>query len=203
MYLIVGLGNPGKKFEKNRHNFGFRTIDELARLHSIDVSQMQKKALVGSGSIAGKKVLLAKPQTYMNLSGEAVRGLLDFYKLEVPNLLVISDDLDIPLGTVRLRQSGGAGGQKGLKSITQHIGTQEFSRVRLGIGRPPGRMDPADWVLNDFKGDDAILAAEVVDRAVLAVESWLTEGIERAMTRFNGSVEQPIKPTKQPQKEQE
>ena len=201
MYLIVGLGNPGKKYEKNRHNFGFHVIDELARLHNIDVSQTQKKALVGSGTIAGKKVLLAKPQAYMNLSGESVRGLLDFYKLEIPSLLVVSDDLDIPLGTVRLRQSGGAGGQKGLKSIIQHIGTQEFSRVRLGIGRPPGRMDPADWVLTDFKGDDIILAAEVVDRAVLAVNSWLTEGIERAMTRFNGTVEQPIKPSIEPQKE--
>lgn len=194
-YLIVGLGNPGKDYEQTRHNVGFRVADELARRYGLAYGKKERKAVTATGIIRGKKIVLAKPQTFMNLSGEAVRSLLDFYKVELPRILVISDDLDIPLGTVRLRKSGSAGGQNGIKSVIQHLGTQEFSRLRFGIGRPPGKMQPKDYVLGVFQGDDAILAAQVVDRAADAVETWLTEGIELAMTRHNGNIDDP-KPSK-------
>jgi peptidyl-tRNA hydrolase, PTH1 family len=193
MYLIVGLGNPGKEYANTRHNVGFMTLDALARKYGLSFGKKEKKADTASGMIAGRKVLLAKPQTYMNLSGEAVRGLMDFYKIPRENLLVISDDLDIPLGTLRLRPGGSAGGQRGLKSIIQHIGSQEFNRVRFGIGRPPGKMDPSDYVLQAFKGDDEILAQEVIDRAIKAIETWLTEGMDEAMNKHNGAGEQPKK----------
>lgn len=190
-HLIVGLGNPGKEYTDTRHNVGFRVVDELARRHGLVFGKKERKAVVATGLIHGKKVVLAKPQTYMNLSGEAVRALVDFYKVELPRILLVSDDLDIPLGTVRLRKSGGAGGQGGLKNVIQHLGTQDFNRLRFGIGRPPGKMQPRDYVLSVFKGDEAILAVQVVDRAADAVETWLTEGIELAMTRHNGSVDDP------------
>ncbi len=187
LYLIVGLGNPGKEYENTRHNVGWRVIDELARRHGLKLDKKEKKSITASGVMNGKKVILAKPQTYMNLSGEAVRGLVDFYKIDTDHLLTISDDLDLPLGTLRLRKTGSAGGQNGLKSIIQHLGdNQDFSRVRFGIGRPPGKMNPKDYVLQGFKGDDAILVMEVVDRAVKAVETWLAEGIDLAMTKHNG-----------------
>lgn len=190
-YLIIGLGNPGKEYAETRHNVGFRVVDELARRYGLTFGKKERKAVVASGLILGKKVILAKPQTYMNLSGEAVRALVDFYKVDLPHILVVSDDLDIPLGTLRLRKSGSAGGQGGLKSIIQHVGTTDFNRLRFGIGRPPGRMGAKDYVLQTFRGDDAILAAQVVDRAASAVETWLTDGIELAMTRYNGSVDDP------------
>jgi PTH1 family peptidyl-tRNA hydrolase len=196
-YLIIGLGNPGKEYADTRHNVGFRVADELARRYGLAFGKKERKALAASGVIQGKKVILAKPQTYMNLSGEAVRALVDFYKVETPNLIVVGDDMDIPLGTLRLRKSGSAGGQNGLKNIIQHLGTPEFSRLRFGIGRPPGKMEARAYVLQAFKGDDAILAAQMIDRAANAVESWLTEGIELAMTRYNGSVDDP-KPVPKP-----
>ncbi len=192
-HLIIGLGNPGKEYADTRHNLGFRVVDELARRYGLSFGKKERKAVVATGVILGKKVILAKPQTYMNLSGEAVRSLVDFYKVELPRILVISDDLDIPLGTIRMRKAGGAGGQGGMKNVIQHLGTQEFNRVRLGIGRPPGKMAPKDYVLQAFKGDDAILASEVVERAAKAVETWLVDGIELAMTRHNGSIEEPAK----------
>jgi peptidyl-tRNA hydrolase, PTH1 family len=196
-YLIVGLGNPGKEFEPTRHNVGFRVVDELARRYGLAFGKKERKALSATGVILGKKVVLTKPQTYMNLSGEAVRSLVDFYKVDLPRILIVSDDLDIPLGTVRLRKSGSAGGQNGMKSVIQHLGTQDFNRLRFGIGRPPGKMQGKDYVLGVFKGDDAILAAQVLDRAADAVETWLVNGIELAMTRHNGSVDEP-KPEKKP-----
>ncbi|MCC6894709.1 MAG: aminoacyl-tRNA hydrolase [Anaerolineae bacterium] len=190
-YLIVGLGNPGKDYEETRHNVGFRVVDELARRYGLSFGKTERKSQAASGVIKSKKVILAKPQTYMNLSGEAVRSLADFYKVEVPNILIIADDLDIPLGTVRLRQSGSAGGQNGIKSVIQHLGTQEINRLRFGIGRPPGKMQAKDYVLGVFKSDDAILASQVVDRASDAAETWLTDGIELAMTRHNGNIDDP------------
>ncbi len=189
-YLIVGLGNPGKQYAQNRHNVGWQVLDELARRYTLQFDKSEKKAMTGSGQIAGRSVLLAKPQTYMNDSGVAVRGLVDFYKVDLARLLVIHDDLDIPLGTLRLRKSGGAGGQGGMKSIIQQLGTREFDRLRVGIGRPPGKMDPRDYVLQDFKGDDLILLREVTSNAADAVEVWLREGMEAAMTGFNGDVRQ-------------
>jgi peptidyl-tRNA hydrolase, PTH1 family len=190
-YLIVGLGNPGKKYEATRHNVGFRTVEELARRYGLTFGKTERKAQVASGVIRGKKVILAKPQTFMNVSGEAVRALVDFYKVPLERLVVVHDDLDIPFGTLRLRASGSAGGQNGMKSIIQHLGTQNFARVRYGIGRPPGRMNPADYVLTGFTGDDQITARLIVDRAADAVETWLTDGIDLAMTRYNGSVDEP------------
>ncbi len=190
-YLIVGLGNPGKEYEDTRHNVGFRVVEEIARRYGLAFGKTERKAQVASGTIKDKKVILAKPQTFMNLSGEAVRSLMDFYKVELARILVIADDLDIPLGTVRLRQTGGAGGQNGMKSVIQHLGTPDFNRLRFGIGRPPGKMQGRDYVLSAFKGDDGILAAQVVDRAADAVETWLVEGIDLAMTRHNGSIDEP------------
>mgnify|MGYP001268533775 CR=1 FL=1 len=188
-YLIVGLGNPGREYENTRHNVGFGVLDELARRYGLAFGKKERKAVVATGVILGKKVILAKPQTFMNLSGEAVRALADFYKVEIERILIVSDDLDIPLGTLRLRKEGSAGGQRGLKSIIQHLGTQSFNRLRFGIGRPPGKMAPKDYVLQVFRGDDAILTAEVTDHAADAVETWLTVGIELAMSRHNGSTE--------------
>jgi PTH1 family peptidyl-tRNA hydrolase len=170
-------------------------VDELARRYSVAFGKKEREAIAGTGVIHGKKVILAKPQTYMNLSGEAVRALVDFYKVDLPNIMIVSDDLDIPLGTLRLRKSGSAGGQNGIKSVIQHLGTQEINRLRFGIGRPPGKMQAKDYVLGAFQGDDAILAAQVVDRVSDAVETWLKEGIELAMTRHNGDIDAP-KPTK-------
>jgi PTH1 family peptidyl-tRNA hydrolase len=189
IYLIVGLGNPGKQYENTRHNVGWRVLDRIAAKHGIALSKTEHKALTGGGTISGRRVLLAKPLTYMNLSGESVQPLASFYKVAPDHLLVIADDLDIPLGTLRIRKAGSSGGQNGLKSILGRMGTQEINRVRFGIGRPPGRMNPADYVLAPFRGDDEILAMEVTDRAVAAVETWLTDGVEIAMNRYNGTGE--------------
>lgn len=190
-YLIVGLGNPGREYENTRHNIGWMVLDELARRYGLSFGKKERKASLADGLIREKRVLLVKPQTYMNLSGEAVRALVDFYKVELEQVLLISDDLDIPLGTLRMRPGGGAGGQKGIKSTIQHLGTQGFARLRCGIGRPPGKMDPAAYVLQPFKGDDEITVRIVIERAADAVETWLTAGIELAMSRHNGSIDDP------------
>jgi PTH1 family peptidyl-tRNA hydrolase len=189
-YLIVGLGNPGREYEKTRHNIGFRCVDEIAQAYGLTFAKKQSKALIADGVIAERKILLAKPQTYMNLSGEAVRGLVDFYKIPIRKLLIISDDMDIPVGTLRIREKGGAGGQKGLKSIAEHLGTQEFARLRVGIGRPPGRMDPAAYVLQDFDKSEGIIVIETLDRVVKSIETWLRFGLPHMMNRHNGTAEE-------------
>lgn len=190
-YLIVGLGNPGREYENTRHNVGFWTIDELARRGGVSVTKLERRALTADAMLSGKRVLLAKPQTFMNHSGEAVRQLLDFYKIDLTRMIVINDDIDIPLGTVRIRKEGSHGGQNGLRSIIQHVGSSDFARIRLGIGRPSGRRDPSSHVLSAFRGDDEITARQMVDRAANAVETWLTDGIDLTMTRWNGSVTEP------------
>ena len=184
--LIVGLGNPGAKYEKTRHNVGWRVIDELVHRHNLGSGRSERRAQTWDGAIRGERVKLAKPLTYMNRSGESVRALMDYYDIASEYLIVVHDDLDTPFGKLRLRKSGGHGGQKGLRSIIQHLGDSAFARVRFGIGRPPGKMQPVDFVLQGFKGDDAILADEVAARAADAIEVWLSEGIEAAMSRFNG-----------------
>lgn len=189
MYLIVGLGNPGARYENTRHNVGWLAIDRLARRHGLTLSKVEHKAQTGSGLIVGRKAILAKPMTYMNLSGDSITPLAGFYKIPPERIIVLHDDLDIPFGTLRLRKSGSSGGQKGLKHIIERTGTQDIPRIRMGIGRPPGRMNPADYVLLPFKGDDAILAVEMVDRAADAVETWLRDGMDTAMNRFNGTSE--------------
>ncbi len=189
-YLIVGLGNPGREYDHTRHNIGFRCVDALAAAHGLTFSKKQSRALLAEGVIVDQKVLLVKPQTFMNISGEAVSSLLTFFKMPLKKMLIISDDLDIPLGTLRIRAAGGAGGQNGLKNIIAHVGTQNFSRMRFGIGRPPGRMAAADYVLQDFDRADTILLDETMTRAVRAIETWLCCGIELAMTRHNGTNEE-------------
>jgi PTH1 family peptidyl-tRNA hydrolase len=187
-YLIVGLGNPGRDYEQTRHNVGFWVIDELARRHNLTNFTKERKALISTGQIKSKFVILAKPQTYMNLSGEAVRSLMDYYKIEIENFIVVSDHLDLPLGILRLRNSGGHGGQNGIRNIILHLGTQEFARVRFGISRPPGKMQPKDYVLQKFVGDDVILAQQVTETAANAVEHWLEEGLQLTMSRYNGDI---------------
>lgn len=194
-FLIVGLGNPGREYENTRHNIGFWAVEELARRWQLGFStKPERKALAAEGVIREKRVALLKPQTYMNLSGEAVRAWVDFYKIEPEAVIVLHDDLDLPLETLRLRKTGSAGGQNGVKSIIQHLGTQDFSRARIGIGRPPGRMEPAKYVLQAFAGDDAITARIMASRAADAVETWLVDGIELAMTRHNTAPEKPSQP---------
>jgi PTH1 family peptidyl-tRNA hydrolase len=183
-FLIAGLGNPGREHSKNRHNVGFMTIDRLAAEHGISLSRVQSKALVGNGRIAGMQVILVKPQTFMNRSGDAIGPLVAYYRIPVENVLVIFDELDIPFGSLRLRQAGGSGGHNGMKSIINHLGN-DFPRLRLGIGRPPGRMEPADYVLQDFRGAEVETAKTMLAEATAAVETYLSEGIDAAMTKHN------------------
>jgi PTH1 family peptidyl-tRNA hydrolase len=195
-YLIVGLGNPGAQYERTRHNVGYRVVDELARAHNLTFAKIEQRAHVAAGTILGKRAILAKPLTYMNLSGDSVAPLARFYKVDPANILIIADDLDIALGTLRIRQVGSSGGQNGVKHILERMGTQAIPRVRVGIGRPPGRMDTAGYVLTPFKDDEAIIAVEAIDRAVKAAEMWLVDGIDAAMNRYNGAGEP--KKAKQP-----
>ena len=186
-YLIVGLGNPGREYRYNRHNVGFMTLDRLVERHHLTgFTKMQSKALVTTGTVVGASLVLAKPQTYMNLSGQAVSALVRFYAVPLERLLVCSDDIDLPLGTLRLRAEGGSAGQKGLESIIEQLGTKVFPRLRIGIGRPPGAKAAAGYVLRDFKGEDLDIINVALDRAVQAIEVFLREGLPMAMSRFNG-----------------
>jgi len=188
-YLLIGLGNPGREYRDNRHNIGFMLIDRLAVRLNARGMKLQSKAIVTSALYEERKLILAKPQTYMNLSGGSVQGLLHFYKIPPENLIVAHDDLDLPLGTIRIRPGGGAGGQKGMASTIERLGTQDFPRLRLGIGRPPGRMDPAAYVLQDFSRADLLLVSETLDRAADAVLTFVTDGLNKAMNKFNGAIE--------------
>ena len=189
-YLIVGLGNPGRQYVDTRHNIGFMVVDALASAYGLKFDGNKSKAFFAEGTVASKRVIIAKPQTYMNESGFSVRGLMDFYKIPLTHLMVVSDDLDIPLGTLRIRPKGGAGGQKGLRNIIAQTGSEDFARMRVGIGRPPGRMDAAAYVLQPFAKQDAVLLQETISRAIKAVELWLESGIDVAMNRQNGTAEE-------------
>ncbi|MER3544622.1 MAG: aminoacyl-tRNA hydrolase [Chloroflexota bacterium] len=186
--LIVGLGNPGRRYVGNRHNVGFQVLDRLAAAHGLAFSRSQGQALIATGQIANRPVILAKPQTYVNESGRAVAALVRFYQVDMPNLLVVYDDLDLPFGTLRLRPEGSAGGHHGMESIIAALGRQDFPRLRIGIGRPPGRMDPVEYVLQDFDREQQEFLPELYDRAVKAIESFLSEGIVLTMSRHNTSV---------------
>jgi len=190
--LIAGLGNPGREYRKNRHNIGFMAIDALAESLGVRMMRVQSKAIIGTGTYMEQKIVLAKPQTFMNLSGEAVSALVRFYKVPFERLLVVHDDIDLPAGTLRLRPGGGTGGQKGIASIIQKTGTQNFPRLRLGVGRPPGQMDAAAYVLQDFSGAEEILVKLMLDRAVKAMQCYMEQGLEQAMNQFNGGLEQDL-----------
>ena len=154
--LIVGLGNPGREYAGNRHNVGFQIADRVALAHGLTFSKVQQQAMIALGRLSDHRVVIAKPQTFMNVSGRAVSGLLNFYKIPRERLIVIFDDLDLPFGTLRLRSEGGAGGHNGMRSIIGQLGANDFARLRVGIGRPPGRMDPAAYVLQDFGRDETL-----------------------------------------------
>ncbi|MFZ0547697.1 MAG: aminoacyl-tRNA hydrolase [Candidatus Promineifilaceae bacterium] len=188
-YLIAGLGNLGREHKGNRHNIGFMMIDRLAEKYDIQLGRVQLKAITGEGRIKERPVILAKPQTYMNLSGDAIGPLVHYYKIPLENVLVVYDEIDLPFGTLRLRSKGGSGGHNGMKSVIQHLG-QDFPRLRLGVGRPAGRMPPAAYVLRDFDKDEQPVLVELLDSAVEAVETFLIETVDLAMTRHNGVIGQ-------------
>ncbi len=185
MKLIAGLGNPGSEFAQTRHNIGFEVIDAFAEANHIALDQLKFNAQFGKGVINGEAVLLVKPLTYMNLSGEAIQPLMNFYKLSIEDLLVVYDDMDLPVGKIRLRQKGSAGGHNGIKSIIQHSGTQEFKRVRIGIGRPNGRQPVVDYVLKRFDEEDQKVMGDAIDKARKACEEWLSQPFLQVMNAFN------------------
>ncbi len=185
-FLLIGLGNPGREYANTRHNFGFMAIDRLAVRLNARGMKVQSKAIVMDSKYEDRKLILAKPQTFMNLSGQSVQGLAHFYKIPNENLMILSDDLDLPFGTIRIRASGGPGGQRGLSSILEKLGTKDIPRMRLGIGRPPGRMDPADYVLQNFSRDDLKSLSELLDRAADAALEFVVNGLTAAMNKFNG-----------------
>ena len=185
-WLVVGLGNPGGQYENTRHNAGFLTADELARRGRFAIQRLKFKALTAAVEISGQGVLMMKPTTFMNLSGEAVGEAARFYKIPPDHVLVISDDVSLPLGKLRIRTGGSAGGHNGLKSIIQHLGADQFPRVKVGVGeKPHPDYDMADWVLGKFQGEDKKVMDETVKRAADAVECYLKDGPQKAMNRFN------------------
>lgn len=186
MYVIAGLGNPGSKYEKTRHNVGFQVIDRLAAKYHIEMNMKKHKAICGTGAIEGIKVMLVKPQTFMNLSGESLREVVDFYKIDPETeLLVIYDDVSLNPGQLRIRKKGSAGGHNGVKSIIQHLGTQVFPRIKVGVGEKPEGYDLADYVLGHFPKESQQEMAEAFDRAAGAAATILTDGPDKAMNVFN------------------
>lgn len=189
MYIIVGLGNPAKEYENTRHNIGFDVIDAIAEKYDISVLEKKHKALIGKGFIDGQKVILAKPLTYMNLSGESVRELVDYYKIEeTEELLVIFDDVSLDAGQLRIRKKGSAGGHNGVKSIIKHLGHDVFMRIKMGVGEKPKGYDLADYVLGHFGEKERNMMDESVDRAVDAVKMILFEDADAAMNVYNKKV---------------
>lgn len=187
-YLLIGLGNPGREYKDTRHNIGFMLIDHIAERIGARGMKVQSKAIVTSGLHEEHKLILAKPQTHMNLSGHSVQGLLHFYKIPHSNLLVAHDDLDIPFGTIRIRPTGGPGGQRGMANTIELLGTKDFPRLRLGIGRPPGRMDPRDYVLQNFSKDELKILPEIISRAADAALEFVMNGLNAAMNKYNGEI---------------
>jgi PTH1 family peptidyl-tRNA hydrolase len=184
-YLIVGLGNPDREYHGNRHNIGFMVLDRLAAQLDTSFSRMKMNALMTAVRYKGERLILIKPQTFMNLSGQAVSSFLRFYKLPLENLLVVYDDVDLPFETLRLKPNGGDAGQKGVRSIIQQLGTQDFPRLRVGIGRPPGRMSVSSYVLQDFSSSEKELLPIVLDLTSSAVLHFIEKGLESAMTLYN------------------
>jgi peptidyl-tRNA hydrolase, PTH1 family len=185
MKLIVGLGNPGKQYERTRHNAGFLVIDELAKKLNAACNQIKFKGLVGETRIGSEKVILLKPHTYMNLSGESINAAMQFYKLTPDQLLVIYDDMDTPTGHIRLRYKGSAGGHNGIKSLLYHIGTEDFKRIRVGIGRPPQGKKVVDYVLENFREDEVAAMVLAVKKSTEAAIAWVSEPFDQVMNQFN------------------
>lgn len=185
IYVIVGLGNPGTRYDNTRHNVGFRAVDLLADKYGISISKLKHKALLGDGTIEGKRVILAKPQTFMNLSGESVREIVEWYKLPMNHLIVIYDDIDLELGKIRVRPKGSSGTHNGMRSVIYQIQSDEFQRIRIGIGKPPVGWDLADFVLSKFGTEDRKAADEGIAGAVEATACILKTGIDAAMNKFN------------------
>jgi PTH1 family peptidyl-tRNA hydrolase len=184
-FLIVGLGNPGKEYTRNRHNVGFMLLDRRGDDLQVTFSRRKSNAAFAECLLDGKKVYLAKPQTFMNDSGRSVEGLVRYFHIPESQLLVVYDELDLPTGNIRIRPAGGSGGHRGVRSIIHELGTQEFPRMRIGIGRPPGKMDPADYVLQDFSADESIELPLVLKRAAECVRIFVQEGIQAAMNAGN------------------
>lgn len=185
-WLVVGLGNPGTQYESTRHNMGFLAVDKLAQEENFRFSKLRFKAWTATWEVGGQKVLVMKPQTYMNLSGESVGEAARFYKIPPEHVLVISDDINLPAGRLRIRPGGSAGGHNGLKNIIQHLGTDRFPRIKVGVGSPrPGEHDMVDWVMGKPMGEDRTAVEDALDRAGDAAKTLITEGIDRAMNRFN------------------
>lgn len=185
-FLIAGLGNPGRRYQKTRHNIGFMTLDHLAKRLGESFSRVESKALVAKTAHQGFRLILVKPQTYMNDSGKAVGALVRFYKIPFENLMVVYDDVDLPTGTLRIRPGGGSAGQKGMKSIIEHLGTEDFPRLRIGIDRPPGQMEAAAYVLQSFAKDETDIIQIALERATDSILAFVTQGLEKAMNLYNG-----------------
>ncbi len=185
MKLIVGLGNPGREYELTRHNIGFMAIDELAKRWNISLNEQKFKGVFGAGFVNGEKVILLKPLTYMNLSGESIRPLMDYYKIDVEDFVVLYDDLDIPVGKLRFRMKGSAGGHNGVKSTISHLGTQEFQRIRMGIDRPKNGMKVVDYVLGRFTSEEIPDVNHSIEKAADACEEWLNKPFLQIMNTFN------------------
>ena len=187
-FLIVGLGNPGAEFSHNRHNVGFMLLDCLADRLGESFSRLESNSLLTKAKYQDKRLLLAKPQTFMNLSGQAVSRLVKYYKIPLESLLIVYDDVDLPLESIRIRPNGGAGGHKGVASIIERLGTNEFPRLRLGIGRPPGRKNAAAHVLQNFTKEENVFLEVTLERAVDAVLVFVSAGLETAMNKYNETV---------------
>lgn len=185
MYLIVGLGNPGEKYANTRHNIGFRAVFSLAKAYHIKKTNYKLKSIIATGLIAGQKVMLAQPQTYMNNSGEAVRLLADYYNIPTDRIIIIYDDLDLPTGKIRIKTKGSDGGHKGLRSVIKHLGTNEIIRIRIGIDHPPDKLEVVDYVLGYFSREEEKLIKRSIEETVAAVKIIFEEGLAVAMSKFN------------------
>ena len=185
MYIIVGLGNPEPEYSNTRHNMGFDTINKLAKKYNIEFSKTNFKGIYGTGIIEGEKVILLKPQTYMNLSGESIKEIINFYKLNTDNLIIIYDDIDIEPGIIKLRKTGGPGTHNGMKSVIKEIGTEKFSRVRIGIGKPEHKGDLINYVIGKIPEEDKKILEKSTDVAKEAIEEIIKSGMDKAMNKFN------------------
>lgn len=186
MYIIVGLGNPGSKYEKTRHNVGFEVIDLLAKEYSIDVSKIKHKAMIGEGRVGTEKVILVKPITYMNLSGESVSEICNYYNIDLENLVVVYDDIDLDVGKIRIRKKGSGGTHNGMRSIIKCLGSNEFPRIRVGISKPTNGQDLADFVLARFSKSDEKCAIESYEKSVAAIDCIIRDDIDLSMNKYNG-----------------